>query len=115
MNTAPGPMLTEVAPLTESEALVAEKWLGRVEGWESTAGDKSHLGCKGDTVSLAQRRLCGSVISYSGMPLVEGQEQSRPCAVSVGERLSIPWGKKSAQPDLNSAELLNFGHKWLPT
>ena len=25
MNTAPEPMLTEVAPLTESEALVSEK------------------------------------------------------------------------------------------
>lgn len=94
MNTAPGPMLTEVAPLTESEALVSEKWLGRVEGGESTARDKSHLGCKGDTVTLAQRRLCEIVISYSNMPLVGDQEKSLSCAVSVEERLRIPWKKK---------------------
>lgn len=40
MNTAPKPMLIEVAPLTESEASVSEKWLGHVEGEEKSARDK---------------------------------------------------------------------------
>ena len=40
MNTAPEPMLSEVAPLTESKASVSDKWLGRVEGEEKSARDK---------------------------------------------------------------------------